>query len=509
MLSFLSHPRRHVFLTAAGILAVTPLCAQVTFDFDSAADLDSAIVSGDTNYFQISTAQDHDGSSSSLQFFDPAVKPAINLLTSTEEPGYPQDPFESFTYEVPIALTSGTITVDFYDPYGSPPPGPTTFEWLGSIILEDADNPADFIAIELTRLNYGGGLYYASEGVDTNSDSVFDADTGTIRTVGWHTAEFLISATESLVRVDGGAIADETVGPGGSANLRLRFMADTPTGGGMGNYLTTPDPISIPAIPGDTFYDNIVFTATAPSAATATFGFEDGETDTPDEFMGPTGFDNPNMAGFFNDFATTTTQFTEGAQSGTFFNGVETFKSIAFDLTGASAGTATVWFYDSLGPNADSDKLGGSIIIENGSDPSDFLAVEIWNFPYPSLDPAPPNNYYLTRSTAGGVGPTDFQSGVLPNRTVGWHRVDFALTNASTTVTVDGIGSATVTGPGLSTNPKIRLMADSASSGGFANYVTIDELDILYMATREPYVFFDDVTLPLSAASVTHWELYQ
>ena len=52
-------------------------------------------------------------------------------------------------------------------------------------------------------------------------------------------------------------------------------------------------------------------------------------------------------------------------------------------------------------------------------------------------------------------------------------------------------------------------MADDATVGGFGNYTTTGPFDLLYQVSTDPYVYYEDIPLPVPAdASVTGWQLY-
>ena len=73
---------------------------------------------------------------------------------------------------------------------------------------------------------------------------------------------------------------------------------------------------------------------------------------------------------------------------------------------------------------------------------------------------------------------------------------------------MDGIGDPTKLGPGLNTSPKLRLMGDSATSGGFANWVGLSEIGGNYVASTAPYVYYDDLFIPV-VLSARNWALYE
>jgi hypothetical protein len=271
------------------------------------------------------------------------------------------------------------------------------------------------------------------------------------------------------------------------------------------------------------YYDDLSFEAELPAPAVHTQGFEiingTPEYDQAGYFMGPTPSDNPFMRGFVNqwDVATTPTFVRTGSQSAYFRNSTPAFKSIVFDLSGAQPNTtATVWFYDAKGALSQFPvfDMGGAIIVENATNPSDFLAMEIWTAHYPTNnDPTPgAPNYYLTRGQpTPPVG--NLFSRKFGDRSIGWHRVDIFLTNTTSQIFVDGVSNsdngAPVFGPGLNSGLKLRIMADSPTSGGFANYTTVNEVQANYFATLTPYVYYDDISLPINQAGLHDWALYE
>jgi hypothetical protein len=490
--------------------------ADTTFDFEGSNPLNSPLVGGDKSYFSATTDQARSGSKS-LKFADPGPLP-----------------FESFTYDVePTALTSGTITIWFYDARGMSAfsANPVAAKWGGAILLEDKNNPADFGAVEICELPYGGGRYYATEGSVDRQVAGDKFDSSALlpaRSVGFHRVTFNVGPAESTITIDG-VTTLEVGAPGGDKTLRIRIMCGSPCNGGapagtpglppgyQANwYLTAPGtsfapPSTAPWI----YYDDIAINATHPSAATATCGFEAGEYDTyaiPHPVPIPAN-DNPRMANFVNQWApvTSATVAHSGANACYYAHPPYAFRSVTFDLSGMPAGSqARLWFYDARGPEALQTTFGGSIIVENGSDPSEFTDVEIWNFPYPaSSDPTPGGpNYYLCPRPIPGTS-SGFESRVFGNRTVGWHEVAITMENTTSSISVDGLGSGAFVGPGLNKSPRLRLMADSASSGGYANWTTVDPLQHVYFATYDPYVYYDDITIPSNPAGVRDWALFE
>jgi len=433
--------------------------------------------------------------------------------------------FESFTYADATDMTSGTITVWFYDTDGFAAVGnPFAAQWGLSILLEDADNPADFGAVEICDLPYSSG-YYASEGVGDRlkpNDRFYSGLPGP-RAIGWHRVDFEISETISRIRVDG-VLADEVAAPGGEKNLRLRIMADSATAGGFGNWFTHPDgEDSWPAQPGLVLVDDIEFSAVLPNAQTRRLDFEvDNEIpdyDTIGEFMGPEAHNVTEMLGFVHLFETTDAQAHSGANAARFAGGFKPLRKVEFDLDDeVDEKTVLVNFYDLLGPNDDFDKVGGSIIVQSGTNPNHWIALEVWNAEYPFGGPVP--NYYLTaRPSPYGSG---FFSGYFGDRSVGWHELKIELTADGSRMVLDGVenaaGDGVIEGPGLDDDPRLIIMADSASLGGFSSWTDSamwtdplsPELDVLTLEKAADYLYFDDIDLgePARNAAV-HWDLFR
>ena len=504
-------------MAAAATLAATApaVAAPIVFDFEASNPLSSPVVSGDVKYFAATTEQARSGSKS-LKFVEPG-------------PEF----FESFTYDVePTAMTNGTVSVWFYDERGAAAfsANPVMARWAGSIILEDRNNPADFVAIEVNELPYSGGRYFATEGnVDRGTaGDIFDSGVASTlaRSVGWHKVTFTVGPTSSTVDVDGVAAVD-VGGPGGDKTLRLRFMCgaaangSAPVGtpglppGYQPNWYLTPagTEFAPPAAKSWIYFDDIAIEATAPAAASHACGFEVGEYDTffiPHPVPIPAN-DNARMRDFVNQWEAQTTGIARtGSNVAYFRNSPAPFRSVAFDLSGVPAGgQASFWFYDARGPEGLQTAFGASFLIESGLNPEEFLSAEVWNFPYPmSSDPTPGGpNYYLCPRPI--LAPSSgFESRVFGNRTIGWHEVVITMGATESTMTIDGLGSATIKGPGLDKSPKLRLMADSASSGGYSNWRTVDPLMHIYFETLDPYVYYDDITIPTTAASVADWSVY-
>lgn len=494
----------------AGTIPATVPAAISPFDFETTSQLSaSPVVSGDLSNFAIQSEQAQTGSGSLR--FDYTVA----------------DPFQSFTYDIPHAgMTAGTISVWFYDALGSD----VGFnKYGGSIILENKNNPADFYAVEIWNGPYPAGdpasnkNYYLTQGNGSNAASFSSGYLGD-RSIGWHQVVFTISATETTVSVDGISNANGSAsplkGPGAgtdaSANLRLRFMAWSASNGGFGNWYANPTPqTALVPQTNYVYFDDLAITATAPAAASHTQGFEilsgTPEYDAAASFMVSSSYDNPYMSGFVPTFVATNAVAHGGTQSIAFSNAVPPFKSLDFDLATASPGELTLKFYDSLGNNTGFDKLGGAIMIEEVANPANFIALEIWNAPYPSGDPV--KNYYLTKGTAGNPA-TSFSSGYFGDRSVGWQHVSIELLPGSSRIRVNGIenanGAGLRTGPGLNAGIRLRLLADSPSCGGFTNHVTATELNYLYLTKNATYVYYDNIVFPAAPASVGNsWMNYE
>jgi hypothetical protein len=226
--------------------------------------------------------------------------------------------------------------------------------------------------------------------------------------------------------------------------------------------------------------------------------------------MGPTGFDNPFMKGLVPQWSpnTTATFVRTGDQSLAFSSTDPTFKSVTFDLTSATPGEITLNMYDALGDDRGFDKIGGAIMIEQISDASNFIAAEVWNATYPSAEPV--KNYYVTKGSTGNPA-TTFRSTYFGDRAVGWQSVRIVLTATESRILINNIENASaagvLTGPGLNDGIRLRLMADSPSCGGFTNYAhsSTTELQHLYLTKTAPYLYFDDIVLPVATSSTQDW----
>lgn len=503
-------------LSLAMLLALAaPTFATVTFDFESAAQLDSTIVSGNESNFIRTTAQAQSGTN------------GLRFDYSTE------DAFQSWTYDLPFTIQDGTISVWFHDSIGVDGASHPT-KIGGSIILEDKDSPQDFLAVEIFNGPYpfsqpGAPNYFLTRG-NAAAASTFKSNYFGDRTIGWHQVVFTLAAAQSSVAVDGVQNADGlgvVAGPGTNKNLRLRFMAWSPTNGGSttnaNNWVNNPTPIAGVTIdPAYVTYDDLTITATTPTANSVTEGFEivsgTATYDTPAVFMGPAAHDNPQMKNLVPQWGIVTeaAKVRTGAQALHFAGGSPLFKSLVFDLSAAAPGDITLAFHDALGADSAFDKVGGAVTIEQASDPRNFIALEIWNAAYPfSNDPSPGvPNYYFYRGTGAG-NPADFNSGYFGNRSVGWQNVTISLTATTSKIAVNGVenarGTGIVFGPGLNDGLRLRLIADSPSLGGGKNWAdpSYDELGYLYLNKTASYVTFDDIVLPLPAGtSVGDWQLF-
>jgi hypothetical protein len=488
-----------------------PAPAQTVFDFESADQLgDSSLVSGDIANF--------------VQTNEQALTGSESLRFDYSTP----DAYQSWTYDIPFALESGTLSVWFHDALG----GNVDFDKFGgSIILEEIANPANFLAVEVWNAPYpasgdpspGAPNYYVTRG-NSGGPTTFNSRYFGDRSVGFHQVVFTVAAGQSTVTVDGVENANGAgliLGPGSSAGIRLRFMAWSASNGGFGSWVTDATPQAGFTI--DTPYlafDDLEVTAITPAADTRTEGFEiesgTATYDTPAEFMGPSLHDNPFMDNVVPQWNVTTDSGVVhgGAQALLFTNEDPVLKSIAFDLSAASPGQITFSFFDLFGPDASFDKVGGAIIVERISDPSNFIAAEIWNAPYPvSGDPTPgAPNYYATKGSAGNPA-TDFRSRYFGDRVAGWNSATITLSATESRIAINGIensdGAGLMIGPGLNDGVRLRFMADSPSCGGFTNYALVDELNYLYLGKSEPYLYFDDVSLPVAPAAVSDWALYE
>lgn len=504
------------FLTGKSLVILLALpalsCAEVLFNFDGGNPLQSSLISGNVSSFQVTQEQSRSGNSS-LKFF-------------YNKPNF----FGGWTYNLPFTVQTGEITVWFYDDRGTESTSSNlqTAEWGGSVILEDADNPGDFGAVEINNATVNGeNRYHASEGITDRgtASSKYDSTSLPNRSKAFHQIRFTITPTATQISVDGIA-ASQVAAPGSNKNLRLRFMAGSPSNAGFlvgsgglpsgyqPNYTLTATGSEMASVNAESwlYYDDLNITGVQPAANSHSMGFEiNGTTpeyDTVSNYSTPPN-NNPQMAGFVAQWEVTDNpQYVKsGTQAAYFANKVPPFETIGFDLPGIQAGsTVELWFYDTKGPAIDSDHLGASIMIEDADNPANFLAVEVWNFRYPVNENVP--NYYLTKGT-----PLGFYSGQLGDRSIGWHKVEFVVSALSSQVKVDGITNADsngpVYGPGANKNLRLRLMSGSSVSGNFGNYTTVSELMTMYMASNDPYVYYDDIKLPIApSANVEDWQLF-
>lgn len=469
-------------LVAGSVASAQPV--SMVLDFEGAQPLNNARVSGNTGSFSGSNTFAQTGNQSLL--FTPPARYS----------------FDSFTYDLPVTMSTGTITVRLFDTVGNPGTSPA-FSWRLSVVLEDANNPGDFGGLEIADLPYGNGALYGVEGLVDYQAPGDKFDSGSFPNIvapGWRTLTFNVAPTVSSVAVNGNTATD-IAAPGSNKTLRLRFMADSATVGGFENWTTWTGATSFPAAPQLVYIDNIDFNAVTPAPAVATLDFETDTYDRISEFMVAPKLDIPEMRGFAPKWKiNTNASFVDsGTQSCYFGGGVSPFQSFTVNIDDLQPGTVTLWFYDTQGPSTAFNKFGGSIILENKNNVNQWQAVEIHNWPYPSSgDPTPgAPNYYLTRN-AGSGGPTSLFSRYFGNRQVGWNKVELILGASASRIRVNGIENSD--GGGLSnintalSNLRLRIMGDSVSSGGFSSYTTIDELDVLYQDVNTPYVYYDSLS---------------
>jgi len=508
----MTSPQRYLICLLAWAF-VAGAAAQTTFDFEGPTPTNSPLISGDQANYIAST--------------DQAISGTQSLKFDYSTP----DAFQSWTYDMPFTLTDGTISVWFHDSVG---PEALGTKFGGSIILENVNDPSDFIAVEIWNFPYpasgdpspGVPNYYLTRSTNPSAAMLYSRYFGD-RSIGFHQVVFNVTGAGSSVTVDGIQNANGAgvvSGPGGTGGLRLRFMAWSATDGGFGNWTTDTDPTpSIDIVSPYITIDDLVITATAPAANTRAEGFEiesgTATYDAPTEFMGPSGFDNPFMKNLVPQWnpITEAARVHSGAQAFAFTNEDPVFKSLAIDLSSATPGTITLNMYDTLGPDLGFDKIGGAVILEQTSNPANFIALEVWNAPYPaSADPSPGvANYYLTKGV-GGSQATSLYSRYFGDRTVGWNTVTIELGATSSKILVNGIENANlgglVTGPGLNDGVTLRIMNDSPTCGGFTNYAdpATTELQYLYLGKTEPYLLFDDITVPVGGPSAAgDWNLYE
>lgn len=497
-------------MAAAGALSaiialVSPARADIALNFDATNPLGSTVISGDKAN-AVTTTTFAQSAPYSLAYQDNSPERA-----------------DAFTYDLPNTLTAGTVSVWFYDTL--PTATPVTNKWGLSIILEDKNNQADFGAVEVADISSAGGRrYYGSEGsTDRLTTGKWDTAALPVRSVGWHQVVFTVGATQSTISVDGSA-ATVAAAPGGDKTLRLRIGGFSPSLGGTDNYVTNLTGDTHPAGRNLVYIDDISFVSTAPAATSYSDGFEIvGGVPSYDVPTGETiaKHDNTYTTRFVNVFQINTNPayVHSGTQSASFNPGSKRFRSIAFDLSTASPNTtATIWFYDSLGQDAGQNKFGGSIVLEDGTNPANWVAAEIWNFSFPVGQPAGQYRYYGTSSFT--VGGKYYDSWYYGLRSIGWHRVDVVIGATQSHILIDGLENQKPApvgvkyGPGLDKSPKLRILFDSAAVGSTAglNWRTVGELDALYddnASVNTPYLYFDNITLPLPAtAAVEDWSQY-
>lgn len=225
---------------------------------------------------------------------------------------------------------------------------------------------------------------------------------------------------------------------------------------------------------------------------------------------------SPVVSGYKQNFITTTEQARGGSGSSLKFahNQPDPYASFTYDVPfdTFTSGIITVWFYDARGSfntGHGPAKSGGAIILEDKSHPADFVAVEALSYPYgKGGQPA----YYGSEGIIDRLATGDrFDSASFPNRTMGFHKVEFHVSAAQTLVYVDGLPSAEVAGPGSGAALRLRFMADSPSNGGSQtdNWITAPNATSAYLGT--PWLYFDDISfnreLPSAAVATQDFEI--
>lgn len=505
-----------LFLRLAAAAAATALglsaeAATTTFDFEGASPLANSIVGGSKANF-VSTTDHALSGTQGLKFQD-----------NTPEA------YESWTYTLPAGFQTGTIEFWFRSDIDAAPLLPADSVG-GSFLIESVSDPSDWAAIEISNSTFGPyNKFWGTEGSQdrllTGAGNKFDSNSFIDRDALWHKVTLTIASDKTLLSIDA-STPDEVAGPGtnGGANqLRFRHLAASPSNFGGGNWYSAPNPTSpyAKAVRSRVFIDDFVVTEATPTASTKTIGFEVATTADFDvaavQSVAPKN-DIAEQAGFVNVFRqdTTPANVHTGSGSATFDPGTKRLRYLSFDLTGATPGTATIKFYDAIGSVGANDKFGGAVVLQSGITPSTWIAAEIWNFGFPvSSDPTPgAYNYFFSKSTSPTAA--TFISRYFGDRSIGWHTVTINLGATSSTILVDGIensnGAGVQTGPGLDQNPKILLLADSSSEGGAKNFVGLDELEVIYAdggtTNDTPYVYWDDVTVPVGSTSVTDWSVF-
>jgi hypothetical protein len=440
------------------------------------------------------------------------------------------EPYESWTYDIPAGLQTGKVELWFRSDLDTITTVPST--WGGAFLIEDANNRADFGAVEISTNQFGPFVkWWATEGVGDRlvANDRFDSNSLPNRNNTWNKVTFDISTTATLIAVND-VYADEVAAPGsngGTRTLRFRHVAGSPINGGViSNYITTPT-ATLPtrALPRAVFVDDFSVQQILPTPLTKGIGFEltgvapnqVADYDFPAiQSVAPKN-DVVEQSGFVNKFVQTTgaNQFRTGTGGYTFDPGAKRLRKIEFDLSSVppSGGVITLSFYDTLGQNTARDKFGGSVLIQSGTNPTEWIGAEIWNFNFPFG--GGPYNYYSTRST--GATTANFSSGYYGPRSIGWQTIAIDLSSTSSKIRVNGQENRNNlglrTGPGLTTNPKLVILADSASQGGSKNFVGIDELEQVYefngTSVTFPYVYYDNLVIPAPLAGVSNWAIYE
>lgn len=522
-----------MLLTVA--VAQTANATQV-FNFDGANPLDSPIISGDKANFVTSTTFAE--GTNSIKFVDNSP-----------------EPYESWTYDLPAGFLTGTVELWFRSDVDLAPALPAN-TWGASFIIEDADNPSDFGSIEFGNTTFAqrwwGGegsvdRLLAADTIDTNTFPL-RATAGPLASPNdqWHRARFIITPTLTTLEVDG-VQSTQVGGPGSEVSagvprtLRFRHLAASAKVGGFSNYVTTPNPTSSTAIAAveRVYIDDFTVTQLTPTASTAFIGFEVAGTvadhDTVPFTIGATTVARRNIAeqkGFVNKFRRidTAANVLTGAASATFNPGPKRNRKLVFDLATATPGTISLRVYDSRGQENGRNRWGGSIVIQEKSTPTNWIAAEFNNFNFPfsgdaTPTPTPPDstafNYYFSESD--GPGAAKFYSRYFGNRSTGWQDVTIVLTATTSQILINGVEASNPTpsfgdpgvqfGPGINDGIQLVLLADSAANGQGGNFADTEETVQEYESSfsiNDDFLYFDTISLPLPApSSISEWNIYQ
>ncbi len=505
-------------LVASAIAGLTGQAAgQVVIDFEGPNPLASPLISGDLANF-----------AGSSEFADSGTQ-SVRFQDNTPEP------YESWSYVLPEGFETGTVTLWFRSLVDVDPQLDAN-TWGAAFLIEDLDNRADFGAVEISNSVFGPQRqFWGSEGAEDRlvAGDRFESNSFPNRDEEWHEVTFEITPEITLVKVDGIA-SDEIAAPGSEVSpgvprrLGFRHVAGSPTNGGFQNYITGPNPDSftVRAAPRRVFIDDFSVNQATPSVLAQAIGFEivngTADYDTPTIQSVSPKVDIIPQRGFVNTFVVADIAEEEdsdnirtGSGSATFDPSEKRLRRLEFDLSDAEPGSITLKFYDSLGQDTGRNKFGGSIVLQDGIDPTKWIAIEIWNFNFPASSPLGDYRYFGSTSVGQPATFSSFRSNYFGPRTVGWQDVEIILTETESRIRVNGLenvgnfnagpGAGLQIGPGLNRNPRLLLLADSASQGGSRNFAQIDELDQQYESTgttvSTPYVWYDTITLPIPATA--------